>query len=84
MGILPLQFLPGQTAEGAGIRGDETFDIPVPGDLAPRQELVVAGRGEGGRRVAFRVVLRADTPVEVETLRQGGVLPAVLRRMLRA
>jgi aconitate hydratase len=76
MGVLPLTFVPGQTAESLGIKGDETFDIEVPDDIAPRQRLKArAGDKE------FEVMCRLDNTVEVEYYRNGGVLHTVLRRL---
>jgi aconitate hydratase len=76
MGVLPLQYPPGETADSLGIDGSETFTIEVDDDLVPRQHVTVrAGRLE------FRALARVDTPIEVEYLRHGGILPYVLRQM---
>ncbi len=82
MGVVPLQFLEGETADGVGLRPEDLLDIDLSELATPRQELRVVARGEDGDRRSFGVLVRADTPAEVETLRQGGVLPAVLRRLL--
>ncbi|HOU54733.1 MAG TPA: aconitate hydratase AcnA [Myxococcota bacterium] len=82
MGVLPLQFLEGQTADTVGLRPEDVLDIDLSRLASPRQELEVVVRREDGDPRSFRVLARADTPAEVETLRQGGVLPAVLRRLL--
>ena len=80
MGVLPLQFLPGESAASLGLDGRESFDITGLGDaLTPRQELVVRARSAAAER-AFRVVCRLDGPIELDYYRQGGILPAVLRR----
>jgi len=95
MGILPLQFLPGESAASLGLTGRESFSVEFPaGGPEPRQRLTVAASsagsgdaGEGGRSGAaerrFEVIARLDGPVEVEYYRQGGILPAVLRRLAR-
>ncbi|MGZ8512865.1 MAG: aconitate hydratase AcnA [Candidatus Limnocylindria bacterium] len=85
MGILPLQFLPGEGAAALGLSGRETFDIAGIADgLHPRQELTVVARGEDGREVRFRVVARLDGEIDVTYLRNGGVLQTVLRRLAGA
>jgi aconitate hydratase len=81
MGVLPLCFLPGQTADSLGLDGTETYDIDVDDDLSPRDELAVRATRGDGTVVPFTVVARVDTPVEVEYLRNGGILHMVLRRM---
>ena len=85
MGILPLQFLPGETPSTLGLTGRETFDIAGIADgLRPRMELTVVARGEDGREVRFRVVARLDGEIDVTYLRNGGVLQTVLRRLASA
>jgi aconitate hydratase len=84
MGILPLQFLPGDTAEGLGLTGTETFDVDGVANLAKASsrggEATVSARGEGGERT-FRAVVRIDTPQEWRYFEHGGILPYVLRRL---
>ncbi len=84
MGVLPLQFQPGETAASLGLTGTETFDITGIEQLAPRALLTVRATKEGGELVEIRVIARIDSPVEVEYYRHGGILPAVLRRLLGA
>jgi aconitate hydratase len=85
MGVLPLQFKPGENADSLGLTGRETYDIPgIATGLAPGQELQVVAHGEDGRQTRFNVRVRIDTPVEVKYYENGGILPAVLRDMLRA
>ncbi|MBI4717634.1 MAG: aconitate hydratase AcnA [Planctomycetes bacterium] len=83
MGILPLQFRRGETATSLGITGHEVFDFPGLSDgLKPREE--VRGRVTDpatGRSREITVVSRIDAPVEVDYYRNGGILPAVLRRL---
>ena len=82
MGVLPLQFLPGESATSLGLDGTESYTIAGLADgLSPRQRLaIIARRGDGTQR-RFEAVARLDGPIEVEYLRQGGILPAVLRRL---
>ena len=82
MGILPLQFLPGESVASLGLTGRETFDVVGLADgLRPRQELTVSARDDTGREQRFRVVARLDGQIDVTYLRNGGVLQAVLRRL---
>jgi aconitate hydratase len=81
MGVLPLVFLEGESPESLGLDGTETFDIALDDGLRPRQHLEVVARGGDGSEKRFEVVARVDTPVEVEYLRNGGILHYVLRRM---
>ena len=83
MGVLPLQFKPGETAESLAITGHEVFDIlGIAGELVPGQEVTVHARHGEGDEVTFQAVARLDTPIEVEYYRNGGVLHTVLRRMI--
>jgi aconitate hydratase len=85
MGILPLQFLPGESTSSLGLTGRETFDIVgVAGGLRPHQELKVVARAEDGRVTRFRVRSRLDGEIDVTYLRNGGVLQTVLRRLAAA
>jgi aconitate hydratase len=83
MGILPLQFKNGEGADTLGIAGDEEFDIlGLDGELRPRQDLTLTIRRRDGGKQEVVVQLRADTPVEIDYLRHGGILPYVLRGLL--
>jgi aconitate hydratase len=84
MGVLPLTFAEGQSAESLGLDGTEVYDIDVPGDLGPRQEIRVRATRPDGKTVEFATTCRVDTPVEVEYYRNGGILHTVLRRMAGA
>jgi aconitate hydratase len=78
MGVLPLQFLPGETRETLGLTGHEEYAISgIDGGEATE----VAVRADG---IEFRATVRLDTPREREYLRHGGILPYVLRRLLAA
>jgi aconitate hydratase len=81
MGVLPLTFAEGEDSDALGLDGTETFEIRVPPELAPRQVVQVVARSEAGTERQFSVVCRADSPVEIEYLRNGGILQTVLRRM---
>jgi aconitate hydratase len=83
MGVLPLQFKEGQGWEMLGLKGDETFSIDVSDAIQPRQELVVNGTRPDGSTFSFQAIARLDTPVEVHYYKNGGILPAVLRGMVK-
>lgn len=81
MGILPLQFKEGETAETLGIKGDELFTILGLEALSPHQEVILEIKSNGSvKKVAL--LSRLDTPLEVEYYNQGGILPYVLRQHL--
>jgi aconitate hydratase len=83
MGVLPLQFK-GDTRQSLGLTGRETFSIKgIAAGLRPGQILSVHGRRPDGSEFAFDVVCRIDTPIEIEYFRHGGILPYVLRQLLR-
>jgi aconitate hydratase len=84
MGVLPLQFQEGEDAETLGLNGTETFEIEVDDDLTPRQAITVRATKEDGATSEFTTIARVDTPIEVEYLRNGGILHFVLRRMATA
>jgi len=81
MGVLPLVYRDGESADSLGIDGTETLDIDVNDDLAPRQTLRVKATRKDGSVIEFETVARVDTPIEVDYLRNGGILHHVLRRM---
>ncbi|MHC4219660.1 MAG: aconitate hydratase AcnA [Planctomycetota bacterium] len=83
MGVLPLTFAPGDNAQTLGLDGTELFDIDVPADLKPRQEIRGKATRPGGTPIEFVTTCRVDTPVEVDYYRNGGILHMVLRRMAR-
>jgi len=87
MGILPLQFPEGQSAESLGLSGREVYSLTglsrvVEGDFSPGARVAVTARGEDGGEKRFEVLLRIDTPNEAQYWRHGGILPFVLRRLL--
>jgi aconitate hydratase len=81
MGVLPLEFLPGESAASIGLTGREAFTIEgIAASLAPHCQLtVVAQSDEDDRERSFEVLARLDGPVDVDYYRHGGILPAVLR-----
>jgi glycogen debranching enzyme len=80
MGVLPLEFLPGETPAWIGLTGLESYWIEgIATSLAPRCRLTVVARGVGGHERQFEVVARLDGPIDVDYYRHGGILPAVLR-----
>ncbi len=82
MGVLPLQFLSGESAASHGLTGRERYDVLGLADaLRPRQEVKIRVTDEAGVERTMRAVARLDGPIEVEYYRQGGILPAVLRRL---
>ncbi|HMP79642.1 MAG TPA: aconitate hydratase AcnA, partial [Pirellulaceae bacterium] len=81
MGILPLQFVDGDSWQSLGLDGSETFDIPVSDDLQPRSQLVVTATRSDGSMHMFNAAVRIDTPVELEYYRNGGILQTVLRNL---
>jgi aconitate hydratase len=82
MGILPLQFIPGESASSLGLTGRETIDVlGVSDGLRPHQELTVVAHAEDGRETRFRAESRLDGEIDVTYLRNGGVLQTVLRRL---
>ncbi len=83
MGVLPLQFEEGQSAESLGLTGFETFSISgISEDLYPGKRMTVTVTDSGGGQREFHATCRLDTPVEVEYYRNGGILQTVLRQMI--
>ena len=83
MGVLPLCYRDGQTAESLGLTGEETFEVQVDDGVQPRQTVRVTATKPGGEAVAFDTTCRIDTPVEVDYYRNGGILHTVLRHMAK-
>jgi aconitate hydratase len=84
MGVLPLQFRPGESREALGLDGTETFDIALNDGLKPMQAVEVTAKKSNGDEIHFVTTCRIDTPVEVEYYRNGGILHKVLRDLLKA
>ncbi len=84
MGILPLQFKPGESKESLGLTGRETYDIVgIEQDLKPRQEVTVKATREDGSTFEFQTIARLDSPIDVTYYKNGGILLAVLRRLMQ-
>ncbi|HTN53053.1 MAG TPA: aconitate hydratase [Anaeromyxobacter sp.] len=83
MGIVPCQLPEGVSAQTLGLDGSETFDLlGISGGPKPRQRATVVVHRRDGRREEVPVTLRIDTPIEVEYLRHGGIMPYVLRQLV--
>jgi aconitate hydratase len=81
MGVLPLQFQPGESAGSLGLTGDEMFDISGIEDVSPRKALQVRATRPDGSVVEFQAIARIDSPVEIVYYRNGGILQTVLKRL---
>ncbi len=84
MGVLPLTFLEGQSAESLGLDGSETFDIPASANLIPLSHIQVTATKSDGTQIMFDTIVRLDTPVEVDYYRNGGILQTVLRNLAQS
>ncbi|KJK24259.1 aconitate hydratase [Burkholderiaceae bacterium 16] len=85
MGVLPLQFKGSDSVQTLGIIGNETFDIEgIEGDLKPQQDVTLVIKRANGDVQRVPVLLRIDTPIEVDYYNHGGILPFVLRQLLAA
>lgn len=83
MGVLPLQFEDGNSWKSLGLNGTETFSIEGLEDIAPRSQFNVTAMKNDGEKVEFSVISRLDTEVEVRYFTHGGILPYVLRMMIK-
>jgi aconitate hydratase len=82
MGVLPLEFTPGETWQSLGLTGEETFDIVgLDDNVTPRGKLTIRATSPGGKAREFQAVVRIDSPVERDYYRHGGILPTVLRKL---
>jgi len=84
MGVLPLQFKPGDSWERLGLTGEEQIDVLPHPQLLPQSEATMVITSPDGQRREVALTLRIDTPVEVNYYRAGGILPYVLRQLLDA
>ena len=85
MGVLALQFKGLDSVDTLGIKGDETFDITgLNGEIRPQQDVTLVIRRKDGSLREVKVLLRIDTPIEVDYYRHGGILPYVLRELVAA
>jgi aconitate hydratase len=83
MGVLPLQYAEGESADSLDLTGHETYDVAGLAGISPGAELTVRATSDEGETKEFRVKARVDSPVEVEYLRNGGILQTVLRQLLK-
>ena len=84
MGVLPLQYMAGDTAVSLGLDGTETYaTLNLTDELKPGQEITVQAVKADGTAVTFQTICRVDTPVEVDYYRNGGILHTVLRNFLK-
>jgi len=85
MGVLPLQFHEGVSAQTLHLDGSETFSLlAIDQNLKPRQTVDLEIKRKDAKREVVPLILRIDTPIEVDYYKNGGILPFVLRDILRA
>jgi aconitate hydratase len=85
MGVLPMQFKPGENAASLGLTGEEAFTIEnLDAQLAPKATITVTATRPDGSSFEFQAIARVDSNVDVRYLRNGGILPAVLRSLMDA
>ena len=85
MGVLPLQFLPGESAKSLGLTGRELYDITgISAELTPKQQVRVTAKQADGSVLEFAAVMRLDSKVEINYYRNGGILQTVLRSLMHA
>jgi len=84
MGVLPLQFMPGESWQTLKLTGIEVIDVIPHPELKPQSEAKLVITRADGSREEVTVILRVDTPIEVDYYRNGGILPFVLRQLLAA
>ena len=83
MGVLPLQFEEGTNSQTLALDGTETFDVAgIEGTLRPRQKATLRIKRSGGTTDEVPVIVRIDTPIEVDYYEHGGILPFVLRQLM--
>ena len=82
MGVLPLQFKDGESAETHGLTGTETFEVDVDETVRPRDLVTVKAIDADGNEKTFEVLVRFDSEVEIDYYRHGGILQMVLREKL--
>jgi aconitate hydratase len=83
MGVLPLEYPPGQNAESFGLTGREVIDITGVADPKPGRTFRVFAKREDGSKIEFEAVGRLDTPTDVRYFSEGGILPAVVRELAK-
>jgi aconitate hydratase len=84
MGVLPLEFMPGESAVSLGLTGREVFELVGSGvHLRPRSEITVRAESSDGGNKVFTARVRIDTPEELTAFSHGGILPYVLRQLVK-
>ena len=83
MGVLPLIFKDGQSFESIGLKGDETFEINNLNQIQPNGILSVKALKKGKEK-KFQVIVKLNTDIEIEYIKNGGILQYVLRQMIKA
>ncbi|TFW00631.1 aconitate hydratase AcnA [Oxalobacteraceae bacterium OM1] len=85
MGVLPLQFIGNDSVQSLNITGEETYDLKgIEGEIKPQQNVTLVINRKNGQKQEVKVLLRIDTPIEVDYYKHGGILPFVLRQLLAA
>jgi aconitate hydratase len=84
MGVLALQFKGSDSVQSLGIDGTETFDVLIEGPIRPQMDVHLAITKQNGAKSKIPLLLRIDTPIEVDYYNNGGILPYVLRQLLAA
>ena len=82
MGVLPLQFKQGESADTLGLDGKETISVEISESVQPRDTVKVTATKEDGSTVEFEAIARFDSNVEIDYYRHGGILQLVLRKKL--
>src|SRR5690606_13111575 len=84
MGVLPLQYLDGESAKSHGLTGKEHFSITgIENDLTPSKKVTVTAKNEDGKEIEFKAIARLDSPIEVAYYQNEGILQYVLRQFLK-
>ena len=82
MGILPLQFMNGESVKTLKLTGTETFNIDISDATEPQQEITVSATAPDGKFTTFKAISRIDTPIEIQYYRDGGILRTVLKKLV--
>ena len=82
MGILPLQFMNGESVKTLNLTGTETFNIDISDATVPQQEINVSATAPNGTITTFKAISRIDTPIEIQYYRDGGILRTVLKKLV--
>lgn len=83
LGVLPLQYKEGETADSLGLTGKEVFTVTgIANDIKPLKEVQLVAKNEAGKEVKFQAIARLDSQIEIEYYRNGGILQYVLRQFL--